>query len=76
MVAPLPPLTLLQVLPFADCCHWIFPECPLRLNVVVPPLTTKAEAAEAVPPTDAAPTVIPPETALVVLQSLVLVITQ
>jgi hypothetical protein len=54
----------------------MLPVLPLKLIVVVPPLVTKAEAAVAVPPTEAEPTVIPPETVLVTLHSLVLVIRQ
>jgi hypothetical protein len=43
---------------------------------VVPPLITKEDAAVAVPLTEADTIVIPPETDVVTLQSLVLVITQ
>jgi hypothetical protein len=77
VVLPLPPDTLLQPeLPFADCCHWIFPEFPLSVRIVVPLLAIEVVDAVAVPPTEEVTTVTAPETALVVLQSLVLVMTQ
>ena len=76
-VLPLPPDTLLQPeLPLADCCHWILPELPVNVRTVVPLLAIEVVDADAVPPTEDVTTVTAPETVLVVLQSLVLVMTQ
>ena len=76
-VLPLPPDTLLQPeLPLADCCHWMLPEFPVSVRIVVPLLAMEVADAAAVPPTEEVTTVTAPETALVVLQSFVLVMTQ
>jgi hypothetical protein len=60
VVAPLPPLTLVQpVDPSADCCHCIFaPELPVKFNVFVLPVQIDDCAADAVPTDDEVPTVI------------------
>ena len=61
VVAPLPPDTFAQLLlPFEDCCHCMLPVWPLRERLVVPPLETKPELADAVPPTETGLTVIVP----------------
>ena len=72
-MAPLPPLTLAQLVePSADCCHWIVPVCPLRLIVVVLPVQIVLDVA--VPPTDVGLTVVAVElVALAAAQPLALV---